>query len=81
MKYLFVVNYWVPFPSSEYGGIEGYVASSREEVINMIADEVDEYHKKSYSDWLKMIRASVDLAKVYAVNDQKPSGKEFSFTT
>ena len=81
MKYLFIVKYWVPFPSSEYGGIEGYVASSREEVINMIADDVGEYYRESYPNWLEMVKQSVENARVYALNPEKPSGKEFSFTT
>ena len=33
MKYLYIVNYWVPFPSSEYGG-----------VINVIADSIENCH-------------------------------------
>jgi hypothetical protein len=33
MKYLYVVDYWVPFPSSEYGG-----------VINVIAENDVECH-------------------------------------
>ncbi len=33
MKYLYLVDYWVPFPSSEYGG-----------VINVIAENDNECH-------------------------------------
>jgi hypothetical protein len=81
MKYLFIVDYWMPFPSSEYGGIEGYVAKSRQDVINMIADDVDEYYRESYPNWLEMVKESVENARVYALNPEKPDGKEFSFTT
>jgi hypothetical protein len=34
MKYLYLVDYWIPFPSSEYGG-----------VISVIADNDTECHK------------------------------------
>ena len=30
MKYLYIVNYWVPFPSSEYGGVINVIADSNE---------------------------------------------------
>jgi len=37
MKYLYIVDYWVPFPSSEYGGL-----------INVIAENDIECHDILY---------------------------------
>jgi hypothetical protein len=47
MKYLYIVDYWVPFPSSEYGGVINVIAESNEdchEVLMNWRDELDSSH-------------------------------------
>ncbi len=36
---LYIVDYWEPFPSSEYGGVINVVASSEEDAVKLIAVE------------------------------------------
>jgi len=43
MKYLYIVDYWVPFPSSEYGGVINVVAESNEDCHQVLLDWRDEY--------------------------------------
>ena len=38
-KFLYVVDYWVPFPTSEYGGIVNVIASSDQECFNLLSEE------------------------------------------
>lgn len=58
---LFLVNYWVPFPASEYGGLQCVVAKDEEECYKLIAEadtwEFD-YHKNSE----ELIRARIKKA-------------------
>lgn len=43
MKYLYIVNYWVPFPSSEYGGVINVIANSNEECHDVLLEWRDSY--------------------------------------
>ena len=49
MKYLYLVDYWVPFPSSEYGGIINVIAENDVECHDILRDSNDykiRYHQK-----------------------------------
>lgn len=48
MKYLYLINYWVPFPSSEYGGVVIAVAESDEECYNLVVDWDNDYYPEYY---------------------------------
>ena len=43
MKYLYLVDYWVPFPSSEYGGVLSVIGENDNEVHDLLLDWRDEY--------------------------------------
>ncbi len=49
MKYLYLVNYWVPFPSSEYGGLIAVVAENDNQCHDILIDWRDEC-ESSYDD-------------------------------
>ena len=38
-KFLYVVDYWVPFPASEYGGVVNVIASNDQECFTIISEE------------------------------------------
>ena len=38
MKYIYLVDYWVPFPSSEYGGMISVIAEDDQECFDLLAD-------------------------------------------
>jgi len=42
-KYFYVVNHYVPFPSSEYGGIWIVIAEDDEECFDLITENEGDY--------------------------------------
>ena len=48
-KYLYLVNYWVPFPSSGYGGLIAVVAENDNQCHDVLIDWRDEC-ESSYDD-------------------------------
>jgi hypothetical protein len=38
-KLVYILDYWVPFPSSEYGGLINLIASNDTEAFEILADE------------------------------------------
>ena len=39
MKYLYLIDYWVPFPSSEYGGMISMIAENDQECFDLLTDK------------------------------------------
>jgi len=76
MKALYIVNYWVPFPSSEYGGLINLIAESDTEAFTILSEE------KQYDDrYVNMIMPSVVNAQKFALAEEHVSGIVESFTT
>lgn len=48
MKYLYIVDYWVPFPASEQGGLVAVIAEDLEEVFDILSN--DNRFDSRYSD-------------------------------
>lgn len=46
MKYFYLVDYWVPFPSSEYGGVISVIGENDSEVHDLLLDWREEYNSK-----------------------------------
>ena len=40
-KFFYIVDHYVPFPTSEYGGVWNVIAESDEEVFDLITDADD----------------------------------------
>jgi hypothetical protein len=76
MKYLYIVDYWVPFPSSEYGGIVNLIASNDTEAFKMLANE--QSFDNGYTD---RIMANVVKAQKFALIDEYESSILEAFTT
>jgi hypothetical protein len=64
---LYIVNYWMPFPSSEYGGVQLVVAESDAECVRRLVDEVDEYAKESYPNYKERIQDYVERAQKFPI--------------
>tara|TARA_B100001250_G_C19606672_1_gene703052 strand:+ start:142 stop:378 length:237 start_codon:yes stop_codon:yes gene_type:complete len=43
VKYLYIVDYWIPFPQSEYGGTVSVIASDDTEVYSILHSE-EQFH-------------------------------------
>ncbi len=77
MKYLYLVNYWVPFPSSEYGGVVSVIAENDNECHDVLLEWRDEYENTHDS----RIMERVVNAHKFALVDEEPSRVVDSFTT
>lgn len=76
MKYLYIVDYWVPFPSSEYGGIVNLIASNDTEAFEILSQE------QSFDDrYTDRIMANVVKAQKFALVNEYESGILEAFTT
>jgi hypothetical protein len=76
MKSLYIVDYWVPFPSSEYGGLINLIASSDTEAFTILSEE------KSFDDrYTNLIMKSVVNAQKFKLQDDYESGILEAFTT
>ena len=76
MKALYIVDYWVPFPSSEYGGLINLIAESDTEAFTILSQE--EQYDKRYVD---RIMSNVVNAQKFTLQDEYESGIIDSFTT
>ena len=76
MKYLYIVDYWVPFPSSEYGGIVSVIAENDSEAFDILSNCGD--FDDRYTD---RIMDRVVNAHKFALVDEEKSRIVDSFTT
>ena len=76
MKYLYIVDYWVPFPSSEYGGLINLIAESDTEAFEILANESE--FDSMYTD---RIMERVVNSQKFALVDEYESGILEAFTT
>ena len=76
MKSLYIVDYWVPFPSSEYGGVINLIAEDDTEAFELLSQEggFDEQYQN-------LIMPNVVKAQKFALVDDYESGIIDAFTT
>lgn len=76
MKYLYILDYWVPFPSSEYGGLINLIAESDTEAFEILSNE------NSFDErYVDKIMEKVVNAQKFALVDEYESGILEAFTT
>jgi len=76
MKNLYIVDYWVPFPSSEYGGVVSLIAENDTEAFELLANE-DGFDEK----YQNLIMPNVVKAQKFALADNEDSRIVDTFTT
>jgi flagellar assembly factor FliW len=76
MKSLYIVDYWVPFPSSESGGVINLIAESDTEAFSILSQE-KEYDER----YVNLIMPNVVNAQKFKLQDEYESGIIDSFTT
>jgi hypothetical protein len=77
MKYLYLVDFWVPFPASEYSGLIAVIGENDNEVHDVLLEWRDDYLDKY--DGLIM-QAVVDSQRFALVEDEQSRVVE-AFTT
>ena len=76
MKNLYIVDYWVPFPQSEYGGIINVIAETESEVFELLAGE-DQFD----TTYISRIMPNVKKAQKFPLVDEYESGIIEAFVT
>ena len=76
MKFLYIVDYWVPFPQSEYGGLINVIGMNDAEVFDILTKE--EQFNESYQD---RILPNVMKAQKLKLNGEYESGIIDAFLT
>ena len=76
-KFFYIVNHFIPFPRSEYGGIWNVIAKSDEECFDLITKE----DKGMNDDYYNRLRENIMKAPTYAIAENIESGIIEQFTT
>tara|TARA_B100001173_G_scaffold279881_1_gene262938 strand:- start:215 stop:454 length:240 start_codon:yes stop_codon:yes gene_type:complete len=76
-KFLYVVDHFIPFPRSEYGGIWNVVAEHDDECFDLIVDEDGGLNDDYYS----RLRENIGKAPTYQLTNDHKSGIVEQFTT
>jgi hypothetical protein len=76
MKSLYIVDYWVPFPSSEYGGVVSLIAENDTEAFELLSEE------EGFDDrYQNLIMPNVVKAQKFKLVEEYESGIIDAFTT
>ena len=76
-KYLYLVDHFIPWPQSEYGGIWNVIAKNDDECFDLITAEDNQASLEYYSK----LKENVIKAHKFALVDEEPSRVIDSFTT
>jgi hypothetical protein len=77
MKHLYLVDYWVPFPASEYGGLVSVVADDDNECHDLLLDWREDY----LSEYDSRIMERVVNATKFSLLEMQESRIVDNFTT
>jgi hypothetical protein len=70
MKTLYIIDYWVPFPSSEYGGVVSVIAGDDQECFDILQKEREEYHSSYDNLIMQSIKDSITI-KVFDYEESR----------
>ena len=77
-KFLYIVQHYVPFPASEYGGVWNVIAEDDDECFDLIsADDSGNFYEKYYSD----LKENILNSQTFALAEDVDSSVVESFTT
>jgi hypothetical protein len=76
-KFLYLTDFWVPFPTSEYGGLLSVIGENDNEVHDILLEWRDDYLNKYDS---LIMQAVVDSQK-FALTENEESRVVEAFTT
>ena len=76
MKSLYIVDYWVPFPSSEYGGIVTLIAENDSEAFELLSNE-DQFD----DNYQNLIMEKIITSQKFSLSDDYQSGIIDAFIT
>ena len=77
MKFIYLVDYWIPFPSSEYGGVISVIAEDDNDCHDVLLKWRDEYYHTHDN---RIMERVVNAHKFALANDEESRVVD-SFTT
>ena len=77
MKFLYIVDHFVPFPQSEYGGIWNVIAGTEEECFDLIVAE----DQDNFLEYYGKLRGNISKSDKYKVEGNAESKVVSSFLT
>lgn len=60
-KFLYIVDHFIPFPSSEYGGIWNVIAESDDECFDLISEDDGGSYERFYINLRENVQKAVKL--------------------
>jgi len=78
VKYLYIIDYWVPFPQSEYGGMITLIAEDDTDAFGIISNEEQ---LNSYEAYSSKIMEKILTAQKFELVENYQSGILEVFTT
>jgi hypothetical protein len=77
MKYLYLVDYYVPQFQSEYGGLLNVIAESDDECFDVVV----EWDNESWTEYYPKLRENIIRAQKFALVEDEESRVVEAFTT
>ena len=77
MKYLYLIDHFIPFPQSEYGGQWSVIADNDEQCFDVVVCEDEELNIGCYGK----LRENISKASKFALVDEERSRVVSSFLT
>jgi len=69
-KFLYIVDHYIPFPSSEYGGLWNVIAEDDDECFDLIsAEDDDNFYEQHYSN----LRENILNSRTFALAEDVDS--------
>lgn len=78
MKYLYIVDHAISFPSSEYGGLWNVIAENNEECFDLMSSH---WEYEGYEEYFGKLRENILNAEKFALVDEEKSRIVDAFTT
>ena len=69
VKYLYIVDYWIPFPQSEYGGMINVIAKDDDECFQLLSNSEEDFYQESYVN--RILPAIKNAQKLQLANEYK----------
>lgn len=74
MKYLYIIDHFLTFPASEYGGLWNVIADNDEQCFDIIVCEDEELNIGCYGK----LRENIKKASKFAIQDQSENSRVVS---
>ena len=77
-KFFYIVDHYIPFPSSQYGGLWNVIAQDDNECFDLISNQ---YEYEGYDEYYPKLRENILKAPKFALVDEETSRVVEAFTT